>query len=53
MAVTGQLAYRNTMLPPLPHPHTHTHTHTEEQEEGGVAVGTAVLQLRGDTNPAL
>lgn len=40
---TGQLAYRHTMLPPP----------AGEQEEGGGAVKTAVLQLRGDTNPVL
>lgn len=38
----GQLAYRNTMLPPP------KHTPAGEQGEGGGAVKTAVLQLRGE-----
>lgn len=53
LPATGQPAYRNTMLTPPPLSPTPPPPPAGEQEVGGGAVKTAVLQLRGDTNPVL
>lgn len=53
LLATGQPAYRNTMLTPPPLSPTPPPPPAGEQEVGGGAVKTAVLQLRGDTNPVL